>query len=109
MDNGIIPPNTEFAKSIGFTSGRFDGYLWKNGDAIIISFIVSKQPGQGHFGELIRSIEAKGFRVKVPTPLPRMQAILEHYGFVPHAESFAPEMGDFSPVEVWERPAAVHN
>ena len=106
MNDGEIALDTEFAKFIGFTSDKFGGYLWKTGGTIAISAIMARQPGRGHFRDLLASIESKGFKVKVPTPLPGMRAILEHYGFVPHVEPFAPELGDNSPVDVWERPVA---
>jgi hypothetical protein len=72
--DGIIELDTERGKLLGFTSEKYDGYLWKIGDAIMVSFIVSRQ--RGNFRELVRRIHALGLAVKVPTPLGRMQEIL---------------------------------
>ena len=105
MDDGMILLDTPFAKSIDFISCRFsDGYLWKKGNKITVSLIVAKETGKGYFRELIKNIEKAGFVVSVPNPLGHMQQILEHYGFVPHYEPFAPEIGENELVDVWERP-----
>ena len=64
--DGIITLDTDRAKVLGFTSDKYEGYLWKQGDAVIVSFIVSKQ--RGNFRELVRRIHALGLTVKVPTP-----------------------------------------
>jgi hypothetical protein len=64
--------------------------------------IAAEKPGNGHFKALVRAIENSGLKVAVPTPLPQMQAVLEHWGFKPRMEP-APEMGE--DVEVWERVA----
>lgn len=108
MDDRMIQLDDEFAVGIGFTSDRFDGYLWKKGEVVIVSPIISLQPNRGHFSDLVRRIEAQGFRVHVPTPMPHMQAILTHWGYTPHDEPFAPEMDDFTPCEVWAKPVNPH-
>ena len=74
MKNGIINLDTDRAKAIGFTSDKYEGYLWKQGDAVMVSFIVSKK--RGNFCELVRRIHALGLTVKVPTPLGAMLQIL---------------------------------
>lgn len=79
----IIELDTPFAKELGFTSDRFDGWLWQKGDVLIVSFIISKQPGKGYFGRLIDEIKEKGFSIQVPTPSARMETILKARGFVP--------------------------
>ena len=84
----------------GFTPDRFDGWLWDNGDRVLISFVESKQPGKGHFSEMVRRIEESGKRVAVPTPLGKMEFILKKWGFAPHIEQ-DPMLGS---VEIWERP-----
>ncbi len=66
----------------------------------MISFIESKQPGQGHLSTLFAAIESYGLKVAVPTPLGQMEKILRRKGFVPHIEH-DPQMG---PVEVWMKP-----
>jgi hypothetical protein len=96
--DGLVKPGDELANRFGFTADRFCGWLWKTGDAIYVSFIVSKQPGQGNLSELIDSILSNGYAVKVPTPLGKMQDILRHKGFSPSME-FDDEIGET--VEVW--------
>jgi len=98
-NNGIINIDTPMAKQIGFTGDKFDGYLWKDGKRIIISFIESKQQGEGHLSQLFNNIEKAGFVVAVPTPLGKMQSILKYKGFKPHNE--VDSMGDYC--EVWEK------
>ena len=75
MKDGLIDLGTPRADELGFTSELFDGYLWKHGNNIIISFIDSKHPGKGNLKRLFDGIEAKGFAIAVPTPSRRMHAI----------------------------------
>src|SRR5688572_27352688 len=96
---GMISLDSERGQRLGFTSDRFDGWLWEDGERIWISFIESKQQGKGHLSELFHAIEAAGFYVAVPTPFPRMEAILRREGFEPHHELI---QGD--DVEVWYKP-----
>jgi hypothetical protein len=77
----IIELDDEFAKKIGFTSDLFAGYQWKIDNDIWISFIHSKYPGKGNFIRLLKNLENLGYNIKVPTPFPRMQEILEKDGF----------------------------
>ena len=95
--DGIINPDTDRAKVLGFTSDKYEGYLWKQGDAVMVSFIVSKQ--RGNFRELVRRIHALGLTVKVPTPLGRMQEILLKNGYQHTQEPFDEEPGEM--VDVW--------
>lgn len=82
LDKGrIVNLGDPFAEEIGFTRDRFDGYLWRIGQAVYISLVVSKQPGQGHLSALFEALWEKGYTVRVPTPLPRMEAILRAEGF----------------------------
>jgi len=67
LDSGIIHLDSERAKILGFTSDKYDGYLWKLDNAVMVSFIVSKQ--RGNFRELVRRIHALGLTVKVPAPI----------------------------------------
>lgn len=98
---GAIEVDSEFGKQIGFTSDKFswDSYLWRDGERIFISLISSRHEGQGNLSVLFKNIEALGLRVAVPTPFARMQAILEHKGFVMHTE----DMG-MGACEIWEKP-----
>lgn len=95
--DGIIDLDTERAQAIGFTSDKYEGYLWKEDDAVVISFIVSKK--RGNFRELVRRIHALGLTVRVPTPLGRMQEILIKNGYQHTVEPFDLEPGET--VDVW--------
>jgi len=95
--DGIIELDTKRGNLLGFTSDRFDGYLWKSGDAVLVSFIVSKK--RGNFRELVRRIHALGLAVKVPTPLGRMQDILIKNGYEHTQEPFDMDPGEM--VDVW--------
>jgi len=99
MNSGMITTDSEFGAKIGFTSDKFSGYLWRQGDRIIISLIESRIEGRGDLSRLFEAIERAGYRVAVPTPSARMQGILEHKGFAPHLER-DPVMGV---VEIWEK------
>lgn len=94
--DGIIELDSERSKVLGFTRDKYDGYLWKAGGAVIISFIVSKR--RGNFRELVRRIHALGLAVKVPTPLGRMKAIVRKNGYQHTKEPFD-EAGEH--VDVW--------
>ncbi len=76
IKDGPIFPDDKFARKIGFTRDKFDSYLWKDGDSIYISVIISKQPGKGNFSKLINNILKMGYKVKVPIPLGLMRLIL---------------------------------
>lgn len=97
--DGIIQLDSERAKVLGFTSDKYDGYLWKLDNAVMVSFIVSKQ--RGNFRELVRRIHALGLTVKVPTPLGRMQEILIKNGYK-HTNELDENMGEG--VDVWVLP-----
>jgi hypothetical protein len=98
IPDGMIGIGSEAAGRLGFTADKFCGWLWKTGDAIYVSFVVSRQPGQGNFSALVDSILSNGCAVKVPTPLGKMRDILQHKGFSPSME-FDDELGEA--VEVW--------
>lgn len=102
LSDGPILLDSDRAQSLGFTSDKFDGYLWKIQDAILISFIVSKQ--RGNFRQLVQRIHQLGLTVKVPTPLGRMQEILLKNGYQ-HTQEFDANSGEY--VDVWVlKPAA---
>ncbi len=100
-ENCAVFPGEPGTAIINFTKDRFtdDSYLWRNGEEVWISFIVSKEPGKGHFSELVEALEANGLNVLIPTPLGKMSAILAHWGF-----SLQPRNIEGEFVEVWERP-----
>lgn len=101
MKDGMINVYDDNAKKLGFTSDLFDGYLWKQGDKIIISLITSLQPRKGNLNNLFSAIESNGYKVSVPTPLGLMEAILSKKGFVKN-EVFDADFG--ATVELWEKP-----
>ncbi len=92
--DGMIAFGSKEAEELGFTPDKFDGYLWKQDDAIIISLIVSK--AKGNFKELVDKIRSFGLAVKIPTPLGRMQNIVKKNGYRHTIEDS--EMGA---VEIW--------
>lgn len=102
VNNGMIQLDSDAGRLIGFTSDKFhtDSYLWKQDGRILISFIHSKEENKGSLSSLLGAIESLGLKVAVPTPLARMQSILERKGFKPHIE----EEPGFGNVEVWEKP-----
>jgi hypothetical protein len=99
--DGIILPDSYWGKRLGFTSKRWDenSWLWKDGEYIIISMVIAKEPGKGHFGSLCRRILQLGYGIRVPTAFPRMEAIVKRHGFQP-AKVEDPIMGM---VELWEK------
>ena len=96
MKNGIIKLDSKRGESLGFTSRDYDGYLWKQGNTIIISFIASRY--KGGFRRLVEHIHALGYAVQVPTPLGRMQDIVTRNGYV-HTQEHNKEMGGM--VDLW--------
>lgn len=80
--NEGIEAGSDYGNTLGFTSDKFEGYLWQREEqSIYISLIMSLRPNEGNFSTLVRGLNSKGLRVKVPVPFPRMKIILEHLGF----------------------------
>lgn len=102
-DDHIIEPESDEAMGLGFTGDLFDGYLWHKPKAIVISLIISKRPGQGHFRHLVHNILERGLDVHVPTPVGKMEAIVRHMGFV---QAFEPDDYFGGTVEVWVKLAS---
>lgn len=101
MKDGIINLDSKNGNKLGFTSDNFDGYLWKQGDDIWISVIISKNSGKGNLSRLFKAILHKGYNIKVPTPFSKMEAILRNHGF-----EFTKEVdAKFGEVEVWVKKA----
>ncbi len=99
MKDGIIELDSEFGKEIGFTSDKFDGWLWKKRDYIYISCIESKQKIKGNLKNLFSKILEEGYGIKVPTPIGIMQDIVVRYGFSHIIEEEGKEICD-----VWVQP-----
>jgi hypothetical protein len=83
IPQGMIEMDSEFAKTIGFVSGRFlsCSYLWGEGNRIIIRTIECTDRRRGYLRELFKAIWALGVEIAVRTPLSTMKEILVHYGF----------------------------
>jgi hypothetical protein len=83
IPQGMIEMDSEFAKKIGFVSGRFlsCSYLWGEGNRIIIKTIECTDRRRGYLRELFKAIWGLGVEIAVRTPLSTMQDILVHYGF----------------------------
>jgi len=77
IGEGCIEPDSELGIKLGFTSDKFDGWLWDSGDYITISFIESRDPGKGNLKQLFDNIENMGYGIFVPTPFDRMRKICE--------------------------------
>jgi hypothetical protein len=94
--NGIIELDSARGQQLGFTSARFNhgSYLWDDDDRVLVSFVWSRAPG--NFRALVAAIHAEGKTVAVPTPLPRMEAIVRKNGYT-HAV-------EFDGVDVWSLP-----
>jgi hypothetical protein len=98
MKDGVITLDTQRGRELGFTSYKYDGYLWLKQGAVYISFITTKHEGQGDLTKLFNQIWKGGYKVKVPTPLGKMVHIVQAKGFKRTVEWF-PEAG--APCEVW--------
>ena len=107
--NGCIELDSKLAKELGFTSDKFSGWLWKENQFIVISFIESLHQGEGNLSKLFKKITSKGYGIKVPTPFPKMNAILIKKGFKRTVEPFQPpHIMDLC--EIWvKEPRAIHN
>lgn len=93
--DGLIDLDSDYGKTLGFTSDRFDGYLWRADGAIIISAITSK--AKGNFRCLVETILGAGLAVRIPTPLAEMRRIVEKEGY--RQEWVTDDV--FGPVEIW--------
>lgn len=96
MKNGIIKLDSEFGEKIGFTSDKYDGYLWKRDNVIIISLIISRK--KGNFRKLIELIKGFGYTIDIPNPLGYMQKIVEKNGYKKRVE-YNEDLG--GNVEIW--------
>ena len=90
MEDGIIELDSEKGRELGLTSDKFHNgtYLWKKGDRVYISFIMSnaKEEGKGNVSKLFNRIEELGYKVAVPTQMGKMPLILIKKGFIPTKE-----------------------
>ena len=96
LTDGMIGLDTPQGNFFNFTSDRFDGYLWKKDNYIAISFIMSHK--KGNFKELVNTILNHGFAVYIPTPLGRMQDIVNKNRYE-YKQIFDNDMREY--VDVW--------
>jgi len=80
MNDGIIILDSNEGKELGFTSDKFDGWLWKKNDEIIISFIQSLKPGKCNLVKLFNRIREMDYKISIPNPFSRMEMICKKYG-----------------------------
>jgi hypothetical protein len=101
IPQGMIEMDSEFAKKIGFISGRFlsCSYLWGEGNRIIIKTIECSDRRRGYLRELFKAIWDLGVEIAVRTPLSTMKEILVHYGF----KKTLVQDPVFGRVELWVR------
>lgn len=93
VNDQAIDAGSPTGRLIGFTPEMYGGYLWYNEDgpegaAITISVIEVIHKGQGHLKLLFGRILERGLIIRVPTPLPLMQATVIDYGFIPSMTYF---------------------
>jgi hypothetical protein len=81
IPEGIINIDSKAAAVLGFTSQSFapHSYLWRDGNTIIVSLIVSR--AKGEFRKLIDRILELGFDFEIPTPSARMAEIGRKQGW----------------------------
>jgi len=103
IPDGIIQPDTAFAYKVGFTSDKFEGWLWKSERTIIVSMIISKHEGRGKFRAMINKIKALKYDIFISTPSTRMREIALRNGFVDGVR----ESAEIGPVEGMEYKAMV--
>lgn len=77
----VIFPDSIIGKELGFTSDKFEGYLWRDGSTMTISLITSKYPSQGNFRKLIDDIKEKYDTIFIPVPSNKMTQIATKIGF----------------------------
>jgi hypothetical protein len=83
IPQGLIELDSDFARKVGFVSGRFIScsYLWGEGNRIIINTIECTDRRKGYLRDLFKAIWDLGVEIAVRTPLGTMEEILIHYGF----------------------------
>lgn len=100
MINRIIEIDSPEGIKLGFTSDKFQGYLYRINKIIYISFIISLNPNKGNLNKLFNEIENHGYQIRVPSPFPNMKSILIRKGFV---KSYEYEEKLNETIEVWSK------
>ena len=79
-----------------------NSYFALTRDEAIISAIVSKEKGKGHFSELLENLKLIRKRIEVPTPSKQMQEILLNKGFHWEKKFFGEGFNDHGDILVLE-------
>lgn len=98
--NGLVTIDSEFSKMVGFTSDKFAGYLWREGNRVLCTILACKNPCEGEVVKLFQNIEERGLHPCVPNPSRRMRRVLRKAGCVPRKERLDSLQGE---VELWGR------
>lgn len=93
--DGAFDGENHLGQLLGFTDDKFNGYLYKKGNEIWLSAVMSLDEGKGNFSTLLNNIEKNGFEIVVPLPLKKMQEIIKRKGFEPEDEN--------EPLTIWRR------
>lgn len=79
-----------------------DGWYAVLGHTVILSFVVSNDPGKGHVTNLLARWMTEYDEIQVPTPSQRMRGLCERRGF--RAEVvWALEFSDYVECMVWRK------
>lgn len=83
IDNGLILPDSELGKKIGFTSERFlDGsYLWLKDGVLWLSMLMSREEHKKYLLRLLVHSRNLGYHMAACPVSKRMTDILTKFGF----------------------------
>lgn len=84
--NYIIRPDGRHADLFGFTSDKFDGWMWREGGVIVLTLVISKSSTKDALKDLVNRILEEGFTIKIRAPLAPMRKFAEKNGFIPSIE-----------------------
>jgi len=82
---------------------EFDGWLGEEGEGVYISYISSKEKGQGNFSKLLDELKGKYVWIKIPTPFALMRSIALEKGFVSKIEYFPEPFNENGEILFWKR------
>ena len=82
----LIEPS--YSSLIGWTPDKFTGYIAVDGKTVWIKVIQSKKKNMGYLRRFFESLVAKGYTVKVVSPMETMEKICIHYKMIPSVELF---------------------
>lgn len=99
IPQGLIEPDSAPGRALGFTSDKFSGRAYREGDRLVFTNLVSLNEGQGNLSALAKRIEDNGLSILALSPNDHAKAILEHKGFVRVRNT------EYEPFwEVWGKP-----